>query len=340
MQVRSVVTCDAVLGVCALCYGRSLATGKSIELGEAVGVIAAQSIGEPGTQLTMRTFHTGGVATAGGDITMGLPRVEEVFETRMPKLPATIARVSGVIADIAKDGQETVITIVPDVASTAKTAKGAKKETEYRVHPLRTVSVKVGQSVEKGDFLTDGSADLDELFLLAGKEKAQEYVINEITRIYELQGVSTSRKHLEIIVKQMFSRVSIVSAGETGVSAGDIVTDFEFERINREAKEAGLEPAKGKQLLLGITEVSLTRASFLSAISFQNTPRKLAEAAVAGSVDRLVGLKENVIIGRLIPAGTGFAGSKKHALVEEMENELAARMPVEMPTQERETVER
>lgn len=327
--VRSPISCKVFRGVCQKCYGVDLTTGEQVDLGEAVGVIAAQAIGEPGTQLTMRTFHTGGVATAGGDITMGLPRVEEVFETRMPKLPAVIARVSGVISDIAKDGQDTILTIVPETASTAKTAKAQKKETEYTIHPLRSLTVKIGDKVEKGDFLTDGSADLDELFQLAGKERAQEYIIHEITRIYELQGVSTARKHLEIIVKQMFSRVSIGASGDTGVSAGDIVADFEFERLNRQMKEEGKEGAKAKQLLLGITEVSLTRASFLSAISFQNTPRKLAEAAVSGAVDRLVGLKENVIIGRLIPAGTGFAGSKKHALVEDMEKEFAARMPVE-----------
>ncbi|HEV3245424.1 MAG TPA: DNA-directed RNA polymerase subunit beta', partial [Candidatus Paceibacterota bacterium] len=339
--VRSPIGCRVARGVCQKCYGLDLTNGELIDVGEAVGVVAAQAIGEPGTQLTMRTFHTGGVATQGGDITMGLPRVEEVFETRQPKLPALIARVSGVISDIQKDGDETVITIVPETAST-KTAKAAKKETEYRVHPLRSIIVKVGNSVQKGDFLTDGSADLDELFLFAGKERAQEYVISEITRIYELQGVSTARKHLEIIVKQMFSRVSITSPGDTGVSAGEIVADFEFERLNKVAKEDDKEPAKGKQLLLGITEVSLTRASFLSAISFQNTPRKLAEAAVSGAVDRLVGLKENVIIGRLIPAGTGFAGSKKHEMIEQMEAELQSQQPVEIPTtdRQRDTVER
>ena len=324
VTVRSPMTCKVYRGVCQKCYGVDLASGEMIDLGEAVGVIAAQAIGEPGTQLTMRTFHTGGVAVAGGDITAGLPRVEEVFETRMPKAPANIARVSGVISDIVKEGSETVITIVPEIASTAKTAKGAKKESEYRVGPLRTILVKVGDSVEKGDFLTDGSAELEEYFHLAGKVAAQEYIINEITRIYELQGVGTGRKHLEIIVKQMFSRVSITHSGDTGISVGEIVADFEFDRINKHVKEAGGEPAKGRQLLLGITEVSLTRASFLSAISFQNTPRKLAEAAVSGAVDRLVGLKENVIIGRLIPAGTGFKGSKKYDLVEEMEAGLAS----------------
>ncbi|MBM3272463.1 DNA-directed RNA polymerase subunit beta' [Candidatus Kaiserbacteria bacterium] len=331
VSVRSPIGCKVARGVCQKCYGMDLSNGELIDIGEAVGVVAAQAIGEPGTQLTMRTFHTGGVATAGGDITMGLPRVEEVFECRAPKAPATIARVTGVVTDLAKDGSETVIVITPDVGSTAKTARAVKKETEYRVSPLRTIHVKVGDSVEKGQFLTDGSADLDELFLLAGKERTQEYIISEITRIYELQGVSTGRKHLEIIVKQMFSRVSVTSAGDTGISAGDIIADFELERINEETKKTDGEPAKGKQLLLGITEVSLTRASFLSAISFQNTPRKLAEAAVSGAVDRLVGLKENVIIGRLIPAGTGFRGSRKHQLVEDMEADFAAMAPAPMP---------
>ena len=323
VSLRSPMTCKVARGVCQKCYGMDLTTGEIIDVGEAVGVIAAQAIGEPGTQLTMRTFHTGGVATAGGDITMGLPRVEEVFESRTPKLPATIARVSGVVSGIEKLGDETVITIIPETASLKK-GKAAKKETEYSISPMRSIIVKKGQSVEKGDFLTDGSADLEEIFLLAGKVPAQEYIINEITRIYELQGVSTSRKHLEIIVKQMFSRISVVTTGDTGISAGDIISDFEFERINKIQKEVEGEPAKGRPLLLGITEVSLTRASFLSAISFQNTPRKLAEAAVSGAVDRLVGLKENVIIGRLIPAGTGFKGSKKYAMIEEMEAELRA----------------
>jgi len=321
--VRSPIGCKVYRGVCRHCYGTDLTTGELVDVGEAVGVIAAQAIGEPGTQLTMRTFHTGGVATAGGDITMGLPRVEEVFEARTPKSPAAIARVSGVVGEIRREDSETVLTLVPESAST-RTGRAAKKETEYRIPLARTLIVKEGQAVEKGDFLTDGSADLEDIFTLAGKERAQEYIINEVTRIYELQGVSTARKHLEIIVKQMFSRVSVVSPGDTGVSSGEILADFEFDRLNREAKEAGKEPAKAKQHLMGITEVSLTRASFLSAISFQNTPRKLAEAAVSGAVDRLVGLKENVIIGRLIPAGTGFAGSQKHALIAELQERFKA----------------
>ena len=341
VTLRSPMTCRVARGVCQKCYGMDLTTGEMVDVGEAIGVIAAQAIGEPGTQLTMRTFHTGGVATAGGDITMGLPRVEEVFETRQPKLPATIVRVSGVVTDLVKDGQETIIHITPETAS-VKTAKAAKKDAEYRVHPLRTIVVKIGDTVEKGQFLTDGSADLDELFNLAGKIPAQEYIINEITRIYELQGVSTARKHLEVIVKQMFSRVSVVSSGDTGVSAGEILADFEFERINKVQKEVDGEKAVGKQLLLGITEVSLTRASFLSAISFQNTPRKLAEAAVGGAVDRLIGLKENVIIGRLIPAGTGFKGSKKYEMIQKMEAELQSQVPTEMPEsqKQKESIER
>ena len=335
VTVRSPITCKVARGVCQKCYGVDLTTGEMIDLGEAVGVVAAQAIGEPGTQLTMRTFHTGGVATAGGDITMGLPRVEEVFECRMPKVPAVLARVSGVISDIVSESDEHVIHILPETAST-KTAKAAKRDAEYTISNVRQIVVKKGAHVEKGDFLTDGSADLDELYLFAGKERAQEYIISEITRIYELQGVSTARKHLEIIVKQMFSRISVVSAGDTGVSAGEILADFKYEQLNAEAKAAGQEAAKGKQLLLGITEVSLTRASFLSAISFQNTPRKLAEAAVGGAVDRLVGLKENVIIGRLIPAGTGFPGSKKHKLIEDMESEYAAQAAA-LPAPERES---
>jgi hypothetical protein len=236
-----------------------------------------------------------------------------------------------------------VITIVPDVASTAgKTVKGAKKETEFRVHPLRSILIKVGERTSRRAISSPTARPTwRNSSPSRAKERAQHYIISEVMRIYELQGVSTARKHLEVIVKQMFSRVSVVASGDTGVSAGEIITDFEYERINKTQKEAGGEPAKGKQLLLGITEVSLTRASFLSAISFQNTPRKLAEAAVSGAVDRLVGLKENVIIGRLIPAGTGFPGSKKFAMVQEMEAEFAALAPApEMPEPTTETVER
>ncbi|HET8581078.1 MAG TPA: DNA-directed RNA polymerase subunit beta' [Candidatus Paceibacterota bacterium] len=315
--IRSPMTCRTLRGVCQLCYGNDLSTGELVDLGEAVGVVAAQAIGEPGTQLTMRTFHTGGVAAAGGDITAGLPRVEEIFECRTPKASASIARVSGVVTSIERVEGEQVITILPETAS--KTGKAAKRDTEYHALPGRQLLVRVGSPVEKGDFLTDGSADPTELFAYAGKTAAQEYIIAEITRIYELQGVTISRKHLEIIVKQMFSRIKITAPGDTGFALGDVVEEADFEVQNRAAKEAGTELAKGKTLVLGIGEVSLSRASFLSAVSFQNTTRKLTEAAVSGAEDPLVGLKENVIIGRLIPAGTGFAGSRKKAMIDELE---------------------
>ena len=334
--VRSPMTCKTYRGVCQLCYGTDLSSQHLVDLGEAVGVVAAQAIGEPGTQLTMRTFHTGGVAQTGGDITMGLPRVEEVFECRTPKIPAAIARVSGIVTDVIRDGSETTIHVLPEEGTAHKSGKGksAKKDVEYVIPSARVILVKEGDAVVKGDFLTDGSADLEEIFLYAGKERAQEYIINEIVRIYELQGVSTARKHLEIIVKQMFSRMSVTSPGDTNVSTGEIIADFEIDRLNALAKTAGNEPAKAKQLLLGITEVSLTRASFLSAISFQNTPRKLAEAAVSGAVDRLVGLKENVIIGRLIPAGTGFKGSKKSDMIADLQRELDAAEMAAAPVEE------
>jgi DNA-directed RNA polymerase subunit beta' len=294
-----------------------MTTQEMIDLGEAVGVVAAQAIGEPGTQLTMRTFHTGGVAAAGGDITMGLPRVEEVFERRKPKVPATIAHITGVVHSIVKDGTETVITLAAE-------GKSTKRDTEYRVHPARTIIVKEGQSVTRGQFMTDGSANLEEYFDHAGKTLSQEYIIDEITRIYELQGVSIARKHLELIVKQMFSRVEVTHAGDSEFSIGDTVEDFEFDRINRELKAKDKEPAKGMLQVMGIADVSLTRTSFLSSVSFQHSTKKLVEASLAGAVDKLVGLKENVIIGRLIPAGTGFAGSKKNAMVKDLETKLFA----------------
>jgi DNA-directed RNA polymerase subunit beta' len=248
---------------------------------------------------------------------MGLPRVEEVFERRKPKVPALIARVSGVVTSIERDGNEQVIMILPEGG------KSTKRDSEYRAHPARTVLVKVGSPVMKGDFLTDGSADPQDLFAFAGKVATQNYIIQEIIRIYELQGVTISHKHLEVIVRQMFSRTKISSVGDTMFSLGDVVEEADFELSNRKAKEEGTEPAKGKILVLGIGEVSLSRASFLSAVSFQNTTRKLTEAAVSGAEDPLIGLKENVIIGRLIPAGSGFKGSRKHQMIADLEANFA-----------------
>ena len=323
VTVRSPMTCKTLRGVCQQCYGTDLTNGELVDVGEAVGVIAAQAIGEPGTQLTMRTFHTGGVAAEGGDITMGLPRVTEIVERRKPKVPAILARVDGVVTSIEKDGQESVIMLAPDAGSKAK------RDTEYRVHPARRIFVKVGDSVKRGDFMTDGSANIEDLFAYAGKNVAQEYIIDEVLKIYELQGVSTARKHLEVIVKQMFSRLKIISSGDTHFSEGAVVEDAEFERVNGKMKEAGKEEAKGKTLVLGISEVSLSRTSFLSTVSFQHVTRKVIDAAVTGAVDPLIGLKENVIVGRIIPAGTGFEGSKKKEMMSNLQEELAQIGPEE-----------
>jgi DNA-directed RNA polymerase beta' subunit len=316
--VRSPVACRSAHGICAACYGADLGTMKPVALGEAVGTVAAQAIGEPGTQLTMNIKHAGGAASAAGDVTQGLPRVEEIFERRSPRNPAVVASVSGEVAEIKNDGKEKILIVTPDIEHMpAKTAKGkAKKDTiEYAMHPRRVPNVKVGDKVTKGQIITDGSADLTELFKFAGKEATQEYIIKEVLKIYELQGANISTKHLEVIIRQMFSRVKITATGATEFSNGDVASEVELDVINDQMKKAGTEGAKGEGLIMGIQEVSLSRASFLSAASFQNTTRMLIRASIYGSVDHLQGLKENVIIGRLIPAGTGFKGSPKAALV-------------------------
>jgi DNA-directed RNA polymerase subunit beta' len=288
---------------------------KPVALGEAVGTVAAQAIGEPGTQLTMRTFHAGGAASVGGDITQGLPRVEEIFERRAPRNPAVIATVSGEVVEIKDDGKEKIISVAPDIEHLKAGKKTKKDVLEYTVHFRRVPLVKVGDTVMKGQFITDGSADLTDLFKYAGKEKTLAYIISEVVKIYELQGANISIKHLEVIVRQMFSRVKITNPGTTDFSTGDVVAENEVTAANERVKAQGGERAIGDGLIMGILDVSLSRASFLSAASFQNTTRMLIKASIAGAVDRLEGLKENVIIGRLIPAGTGFKGSPKAALV-------------------------
>ncbi len=320
VTVRSPMSCKTLYGVCQHCYGIDLTTQELIDLGEAVGTVAAQAIGEPGTQLTMRTFHTGGVSSVGGDITQGLPRVEEVFERRAPKNPATVSKTAGVVTEIKNEGGERVIVVTPEIGD--KHAPKNKKPIEYSVHFRRMILVKVGDEVKKGQLITDGSADISELYKYGGKELAQEYIIQETTKIYELQGVFISRKHIEVVVKQMFSRVKVKDAGDVALNVGDIVEDWEIEVLNTEAEKEGLRAATYEPLVLGITEVSLTRKSFLSAASFQHTPRILINAAVRGSQDDLKGLKENVIIGRLIPAGTGFAGSKKQGAIKSLQARL------------------
>ncbi len=312
--VRSPMTCKTLQGVCQQCYGIDLTTNKLVDIGEAVGTVAAQAIGEPGTQLTMNTKHAGGAASVGGDVTQGLPRVEEVFEKRLPKIPAIISHTDGVVTDIRTEGREKIIVVAPTLGSKYATKKN--DNIEYPVHFRRVVAVIVGEAVKQGQFLTDGSASLPELFKYAGEQATQEYIINETNKIYELQGVTISRKHIELIVKQMLSRVKITNSGDSHFTTGDVVEEWNFVRINNEIKEKGGEPAKADKLILGITETSLSRKSFLSAASFQNTTRVLINAAVRGSEDKLTGLMENVIIGRLIPAGTGFKGSKKFDLIQ------------------------
>jgi len=302
--VRSPLTCKTVHGICQMCYGLDLGRNHLVDLGEAVGIIAAQAIGEPGTQLTLRTFHAGGVA--GTDITTGLPRVEEIFERRIPKNPAIVSQTDGEVFEIKdKDGKEKIIKVLSD-----SKVDGKPNEIEYLAPFRRIPIVKVGDKVKKGDLLTDGSADIAEIFKYGSKEMVEEYIIREINKVYELQSASISRKHIEIIVRQMFSRRKIKDSGETNFSNGDIVENTAFIEENmRVAKISGKE-AKAETIALGITEVSLRTKSWLSAASFQNTNRVLIENAIKGGVDSLRGLKENVIIGRLIPAGTGFKNRK------------------------------
>ncbi|GIW68351.1 MAG: DNA-directed RNA polymerase subunit beta' [Candidatus Parcubacteria bacterium] len=317
VKVRSPMTCKTLDGVCQHCYGADLTTWELVDLGEAVGTVAAQAIGEPGTQLTMRTFHTGGVAQIGGDITQGLPRVEEVFGRRSPKSPAVLAKVAGVVTAIEEDGGSKVVVVTPELEE--RTRKG--DAVRHIVAPPRVVAVHVGERVEKGAFLSDGSADIEELYHLAGKEVAQEYIITEAVKIYELQGAPVSRKHMETIVKQMFSRRRVLHPGDTRFAAGDVVEDWVLLKENEQVKSSGGEPATSEEVVLGITEVSLTRESWLSAASFQHTTRVLINAALRGAVDHLRGLKENVIVGRIIPAGSGFPGSAKQRAVAELQRQ-------------------
>jgi DNA-directed RNA polymerase subunit beta' len=318
VHVRSPLSCKSERGICAKCYGTDLGKNKLIELGEAVGTVAGQAIGEPGTQLTMRTFHAGGTASVGGDITSGLPRVEEVFEKRKPKNPAIVNKVDGMVTEIKDLGKEKLIVVTPELEDRTKGSK-KKQDIEYTVNYKRMPLVKVGDKVKKGDIITDGSADIDEVFKYGGKELAKDYVIREVSKIYELQGETVSRKHIEIIVKQMFSRKRVKHPGGTTLSEGDVVDQYTLNQENKRALERGGEEAKAESIVMGITDISLSRRSFLSAASFQHTTRILINSAIRGSKDRLNGLMENVIIGRLIPAGTGFKGSQKHQMVETIE---------------------
>ena len=296
VPVRSVLTCRTENGVCARCYGENMAHGGKVDVGEVVGIIAAQAIGEPGTQLTMRTFHTGGIAGA-DDITQGLPRVEELFEARKPKRDAILAEISGVVSmQETKKKRLLVITSSED----------PNEQKSYQITYGSRLKVEAGDHVEAGDELTEGSINPHDLLRILGVKAVQEYLLREVLSVYRLQGVGVSDKHIEIIIRQMLRKVRIEDSGDTNLLPGSLVDIFRFEEANQKAILSGGTPAVAKRILLGITKASLATESFLSAASFQETTRVLTEAAIHGRVDPLIGLKENVILGKLIPAGTGM----------------------------------
>ncbi|WP_440897201.1 DNA-directed RNA polymerase subunit beta' [Amphibacillus sp. Q70] len=305
VTIRTVFTCNTKHGACKKCYGRNLATGEQVEVGEAVGIIAAQSIGEPGTQLTMRTFHTGGVA--GSDITQGLPRIQEIFEARNPKGQAVISEVDGIVQDISevKEKQEIIV----------------QGEIETRTYPVpygSRVSVSVGDKVIAGEPLTEGSIDPKELLKFQGVDGVQTYLLKEVQKVYRMQGVEIGDKHVEVMVRQMLRKVTIADSGETDLLPGSLLEIHQFRDVNKKVLEVGKEPAVGRPILLGITKASLETDSFLSAASFQETTRVLTDAAIKGKRDELLGLKENVILGKLVPAGTGMPRYRKVGMQTEL----------------------
>ena len=325
MYIRSVFTCKSRLGVCRKCYGRNMATGKDVEVGEAIGIMAAQSIGEPGTQLTMRTFHTGGVAGAGAeDITQGLPRVEELFEARCPKGVAVIAQISGEITSIERiEGtmrQEVIITNEHESVS-------HKINANQSMRPW----VQIGAKIEAGVALTEGPLDPKELLRVAGVREVQDYILKEVKKVYQSQGIEISDKHLEVMIKQMMKKVIVVDSGDTDLNVGVQLSLNNITKINRDALLSGKTPATFKPVLLGISKSSVETDSFLSAASFQETTKVLTDATIKGKVDHLIGLKENVIIGKLIPAGTGCQGDRPQNLIvaakaKELRDKRIARM--------------
>ena len=294
IKIRTILTCKSHIGVCAKCYGANMATGEPVQVGEAVGIIAAQSIGEPGTQLTMRTFHTGGVA--GDDITQGLPRVEELFEARKPKGLAIIAEFGGTVA--IKDTKKKREVIV--------TNKETGEQKAYLIPYGSRIKVLEGQELEAGDELTEGSVNPHDILAIKGVRAVQDYMIREVQRVYRLQGVEINDKHIEVIVRQMLKKIRIENNGDSGFLPGVMVDALEYEDVVENLTAEGKEPPEGKQVMLGITKAALATNSFLSAASFQETTKVLTDAAIKGKIDPLVGLKENVIIGKLIPAGTGM----------------------------------
>ena len=315
MYIRSAFTCKSIYGVCKKCYGRNMATGKDVEVGEAVGIMAAQSIGEPGTQLTMRTFHTGGVASAdGGDIRQGLPRVEELFEARCPKGVAVLAQISGEITSIeqVETGYEVVVS----------------NDKESIVHKLSLVQairpwLKVGATIEAGDKITEGQVDPKELLKVAGVRQVQNYILKEVKKVYQSQGIEISDKHIEVMIRQMLRKVVVLEGNDTDLNSGVQISLTEITKINRQVLLSGKTPATFKPVLLGISKASVETDSFLSAASFQETTKVLTDAAIKGKKDYLIGLKENVIIGKLIPAGTGVKNDRPmNEIVHEKAEEL------------------
>ena len=315
IKVRSVLTCDSAVGVCAQCYGRSLATGKLVDIGEAVGIIAAQSIGEPGTQLTMRTFHTGGSASA-DDITQGLPRVQELFEARTPKGASPIAEADGRITIDETDKAKKVI-LTPD---------NGDEPHVYPVLKRATLLVEDGQHVTLGEPLQVGTLDPKEVMRVLGARAVQQYLVDGVQGVYRSQGVPIHDKHIEVIVRQMLRKVTVVDHADTGLLPGEMIDRLKYQEINRATVAEGKRPASGRQEVMGITKASLATESWLSAASFQETTRVLTQAAMEGKSDPLVGLKENVIIGKLIPAGTGLA-KYRNVVVEATEEAKAERYP-------------
>ena len=339
IKIRTILTCRCHNGVCAKCYGANMATGEPVQVGEAVGIIAAQSIGEPGTQLTMRTFHTGGVA--GDDITQGLPRVEELFEARKPKGLAIITEFAGkAVINDTKKKREVIVT---------NDETGESKA--YLIPYGSRIKIQDGQMLEAGDELTEGSVNPHDILKIKGLRAVQDYMIQEVQRVYRLQGVDINDKHIEVIVRQMLKKIRVEESGDTGYLPGTMVDALEFEDKNKELMAEGKEPATGEQIMLGITKASLATNSFLSAASFQETTKVLTEAAIKGKIDPLVGLKENVIIGKHIPAGTGMRKYRDVKLstelaIEEEDDEIltddmasAGEIPESQPAQETDLLE-
>lgn len=328
VKIRTILTCKCKVGVCAKCYGANMATGEPVQVGESVGIIAAQSIGEPGTQLTMRTFHTGGVA--GGDITQGLPRVEELFEARKPKGLAIITEIPGVaVINDTKKKREIIVT--DQETGDSKT---------YLIPYGSRIKIMDGQLLEAGDELTEGSVNPHDILRIKGVRAVQDYMLREVQRVYRLQGVEISDKHIEVLVRQMLKKIRIEDNGDTEFLPGTLVDVLDFEEVNEQLEKEGKTPAEGKQVMLGITKASLATESFLSAASFQETTKVLTEAAIKGKVDHLVGLKENVIIGKLIPAGTGlkrYSAIKLDTGMPEEEEEVVTEEIIEETTEMEDT---